>query len=227
MKKITTLAALIMGVIVSGQALAGGSATLEVKAAIVPGSCNVELPNASLAWDNIAPDSLHHELYTDLPAKSLTLNVNCPAKMMFAVKAIDNSYKGSPPSGPDTSMKYNYFNLKSTSGPAPLAGYSIKALTAGSTADKAKATGFVTFKNGKWNDKPANADYAYFPYSTIGDDAALDISTSDSKTKYSRDSAINKSFALEIHPWIAPVPEILWGNDVELKGSATFEVIYI
>lgn len=228
MKKITTLAALIVGVIASGQALAGGSATLEVKASIVPGSCNVELPNASLAWGDIAPESLHHELFTELPAKQLTLNVNCPAKMMFAVKAIDNAQRGTAPTGPDPSMKDSYFDLRSTSEKAsPMAGYSIKALTVGSSSDKAKATGLVTFKNGKWNDKPANADYAYFPSSALGNDAALDISTSDSQTKYSRDSAMNKSFALEIHPWIAPVPGPAWGNDIELKGSATFEVVYI
>lgn len=228
MKKITTLAALIIGVIASGQALAGGSATLEVKASIAPGACNVELPNASLEWGDIDPESLNHHLYTDLPAKPLTLNVNCPAKMMFAVKAIDNAQKGTSPEGPEPSMQSNYFDLRSTSEKnAPVAGYSIKALTAGSTSDKAKATAFVTFKNGKWNEKPANADYAYFPSSALGNDAALDISTSDSQTKYLRDSAMNKSFALEIHPWVAPVPEAAWGNDVELKGSATFEVVYI
>ncbi|WP_421507014.1 hypothetical protein [Erwinia rhapontici] len=229
MKKITTLAALIIGFIASGQALAGGSATLEVKAAIAPGACSVELPNASLEWDDINPESLNHHLYTDLPAKPLTLNVSCPAKMMFAVKAIDNAQTGIPPNGPEPSMKSNYFELRPiTPGKkAPIAGYSIKALTVGSTADKAKATAFVTFKNGKWNEKPDNADYVYFPSSALGNDAALDISTSDSQTKYLRDSAMNKSFSLEINPWIGPVPDVAWGNDVELKGSATFEVVYI
>lgn len=228
MKKINALAALVMGFIASGQALAGGSATLDLKATIVPGACNVELPNASLEWDNIDPTSLHHELFTELPAKQLTLNVNCPAKMMFAVKAIDNATKGVAPLGPDPSLRDSYFNFTSTSEKnAPVGGYSIKALTAGSTADKGKATALVTFKNGKWNEKPANADYAYFPSSALGNDAALDISTSDSQTKYLRDSAMNKSFALEIHPWIAPVAGPAWGNDVELKGSTTFEVVYI
>ncbi|BCQ36762.1 MULTISPECIES: DUF1120 domain-containing protein [Erwinia] len=228
MKKMTTLAVLIVGAIASGQALAGGSATLDVKATIVPGACNVVLPSASLDWDNIDPASLHHELFTELPAKQLTLNVNCPAKMMFAVKAIDNATKGVAPLGPDPSLSDSYFDFTSTAEKnAPVGGYSIKALTAGSTSDQTKATALVTFKNGKWNEKPANADYAYFPSSALGNDAALDISTSDSKTKYLRDSAMNKSFSLEIRPWIAPVSEPAWGNDVDLKGSATFEVVYI
>lgn len=227
MKKITTLAVLIVGVMASGQALASGSAKMELKATIAPGSCDVTLPTASLGWD-VDPDSIKNHLYTDLPAQLLTINVNCPGKMMFAVKAVDNNTTGLALAGPLPSMTGNYFRMKSLSeGISPTAGYSIKALTAGSSADQAKASGMVTFTNGIWSEQPDNADYAYFHTSIIGKDYALDMTTSEGENKYLRSSATNKTYAIEVQPWIAPSPEGTLGSAIEYSGSTTFEVIYI
>lgn len=226
MKKITTLAALIMGVIASGQALAGGSATLELKGNILPGGCEITLPAGGLEWKDLNASSLSATDFTDLPVKNVTLTVNCPAKMGFAIKATDNS-PGKLPEGTKPSLAKNYFNFGGDDVDAPVGVYTIKALVNGSSADKDKAAAFITYKNGSW-DNNASTDSAYFINTQRADkDAVLDISTSAGMAPYLRSNAKSKVFALEIAPSLGPVTGQGLAGDFRMNGSTTFEVIYM
>lgn len=227
MKKITTVAALIIGVIASGQALAGGSATLQLKGNILPGGCEITLPSAALEWKDLNTSSLSPTAFTDLPVKNVNLSVNCQAKMSFAVKASDNIV-AKLPEGIQPSLEKNYFSFGSDDVNGPVGVYTIKAMVNGSSSDKDKASAFLTYKNGSWDSKPTSTDFSYFINTQRGDkDAVLDISTTSGMTSYLRTIAKSKVFALEIAPSLGPVTGQGLAGDFLLSGSTTFEVIYM
>ncbi|MEJ5066120.1 DUF1120 domain-containing protein [Erwinia sp. MYb375] len=227
MKKITTLAALIIGVIASGQALAGGSATLSLKGNILPGGCEITLPSAALEWKDIDISSMSPSKMNDLPVKNVTLSVNCQAKMNFAIKASDNNV-AKLPEGIQQSLAKNYFSFGSDGVGGPAGAYTIKALVNGSSADKDKASAFVTYKDSAWDQKLTSTDFAYFINTRLGDkDAVLDMSTTSGITSYLRSSAKSKVFALEIAPSLGPVTGQALAGNFDLSGSTTFEVIYM
>ncbi|UDQ79808.1 DUF1120 domain-containing protein [Erwinia rhapontici] len=229
MKKITTLAVLIAGGIASGQALAAGSATLEMAGNILPNGCDISLPTTNLEWKNINTSSLSSTAFTDLPAKQVTLSVNCLAEMSFAVRAMDNR-AGQLPTGTKPSLAKNYFNFSSGSDDRVAAAvYTIKALVNGSTAGKDKATAFITYKDGGWDWENPNKQSAYFINAKQSGDitAALDMSTTSGMTDYPRTKAKSKVFALEIEPSVGPLTGQNLAGGIDLQGSTTFEVIYM
>jgi len=224
MNKITVIAALMSGMMVSGAAMAegemviGAKATMKVQGTILPPACTIAV-DGTLSFNDINPGTLNKDKFTDLKAQKSKVIVGCDGPSFFGIRAVDNS--GASAEKPDTN-KETLFSLGNNANGTSVGVYTIKLDREGSSADGSSVQKAYSLKSGNlWSEVTDDNGY-YFKNAKLVPLSGMDL-TYDTERKAMSD----KVYSLEVQPSIAPVGKNGVQSSINLNGSATFEVIYM
>ncbi|VTT27168.1 P pilus assembly protein, pilin FimA [Klebsiella pneumoniae] len=205
MKKMTAAAALILGVIASGQAMAAGSTVMmQVQGKLLPSACNVDVGGAIVDLGEIDIAKLKEYESTTLTdsAKKVNITVDCPLATRTGLKFAEST--GAQDFVLGTVGTYD-MELN-------IAGSQVdgKAVNAMFVSDD--PNGFHSFGNAT-NMKIINAN--------INKDFGIDISAGTD-----RDKAKLKRYSVTVTPVIKPTSEFDSSKETSFTGATTVEVMY-
>ncbi|WP_133624859.1 DUF1120 domain-containing protein [Erwinia sp. LJJL01] len=217
MKKITVLAASILCVIASGQAMASSSANLQVTGKLVPSACDVTVGGGGqgIVFGDIDVAKLNKDKPTELKdiAKKIAITVTCPEAAFTGIKFSDMATANKD----STAFSLGYKN------DAELGTFKLVFDPKESNIDGKPADAMY------WRDKNGHfmggggASETTMPNSTVLTTAGFDISSSQG----SRTLAKVKRFGLSVIPTINALSSIGSVQEAELTGIATVDIIYL
>lgn len=219
MKKITAAAALILGVIASGQAMAVGStASLTVLGKLVPSACAVIIGSGEdgIKFADIDVGTLNKDKPTVLTnqARKIVVTVNCPEAAKTGIKFSDLA---------TLNKATTAFTLGYTDDNVELGNFELKFDPETSDIDgKAPDATYIRGENGLFK-KLGGASAMAMMNATAVTTAGFDMSS----TQDGREAAKIKRYGLIVTPTINATNKIGNVREAELKGTATIDVIYI
>ncbi|MFQ0830763.1 DUF1120 domain-containing protein [Serratia fonticola] len=220
MQKTAILIAMLSGITVSSVANAANSqATMKVEGSIVPATCNINLNGSTssvLSLGKITAAQLAQSGTTELPNKVVTLNINCPSPTLVGFQVMDLGEKAGQV---DLSgvKDVGLFSLGTTKSGAIAGGYFI-----GFASGKVDARNVVSFIS-------SNTSGANWNKHTGMIDAAKKSVYSWSATSGQNAPAIGLSHQvlLTLHPYINPLSAADSADKIELRGEATYDLVYL
>lgn len=220
MKKTAIFIAMLSGITVSSVANAANSqATMKVEGSIIPATCNINLNGSTssvLSLGKITAAQLALSGTTDLPNKVVALNINCPAPTLVGFQVMD---------------------LGEKAGQVDLAGVKDAGLfSLGTTKSGAIAGGyFINFDSGRVDAKNVvnfiasnNSGTNWNRYTGMIDAAKKSIySWSTASGQNAPAIGLSHQVLLNIHPYINPLSAADSADKVELRGEATYDLVYL
>jgi hypothetical protein len=220
MQKTAILVAILSSVTVSNVANAANSqATMKVEGSIIPATCNISLNGSTssvLSLGKISAAQLTQSGVTELPNKVVTLNIICPAPSLVGFQVMDLGEKaGQVNLG--GAISPDLFSLGTTKSGAIAGGYFIDF-----DSGKVDARNIVSFISSN----TSGTDWKKFT-GTI--DAAKKSIYSWSATSGQNAPAIGLSHQvlLKVHPYINPLSAADSADKIELRGEATYDLVYL
>lgn len=214
MKKISAVAALILGVIASGQSVAGvSSVDLRVSGKLVPSVCTISGGGAGINLGDIDIGKLNKDKPTVLKdnAKDVTITVGCPSATLTAIKFTDVL----------DSKDSNAFSL-GKKGDKDLGSFQLVLDGKNSQVDGKPVTSSANRdEKGFFHMIPNFSDYPMVNGRVITT-TAFDMSSSSQ-----REAAESKIFKLSLIPTINATDDIGQVNEAELHGAVTVDIIYV
>lgn len=224
MQKTAILIAMLGGITVSSVANAANSqATMKIEGSIVPATCNINLNGSTssvlslgkISAAQLAQSGITNGI-TELPNKVVTLNISCPSP---------------------TSVGFQVMDLGVKAGQVDLAGVKNAGLFSLGTTKSGAITGgyFINFDSGKVD---ARNVVSFISSNTSGTnwnqytgmiDAAKKSVYSWSATTGQNTPAIGLSHQvlLNVHPYINPLSAADLADKIELRGEATYDLVYL
>jgi len=224
MKKTTILMAILGSLAVSGAANAANSqATMKLEGTIIPATCNINLDGGNskaLSLGKISAADVLKEggnAY-QLQEKTVHLNINCPSPTIVGFQVMDLGDKAGQVdlAGAKNSA---LFSLGTTKSGAISGGYLV-SLSSGKI-DAQTVAQFISSETGEnWN---------IFNSENNGIDASK--KTIYSWTAKSGNLApaigLSHSIEMEIHPYVNPLSEKDAADQINLRGEATYDLVYL
>ncbi|SPZ61741.1 P pilus assembly protein, pilin FimA [Serratia quinivorans] len=220
MKKTAIFIAILSGITVSNVASAANSqATMKVEGSIIPATCNINLNGSTssvLSLGKITAAQLAQSGVTELPNKVVTLNINCPAPTVVGFQVMDLGEKAGQVDLAGV-KDAGLFSLGTTKSGAIAGGYFIDL-----SSGKVDAKNVVSFIS-------SNTSGTNWNKFTGMIDAAKKSVYSWSATSGLNAPAIGLSHQvlLNVHPYINPLSGPDSADKVELRGEATYDLVYL
>jgi hypothetical protein len=220
MQKTAILIAMLSGITVSSVANAANSqATMKVEGSIIPATCNINLNGGTssvLSLGKISAAQLAQRGTTELPNKVVTLNIICPAPSLVGFQVMDLGEKAGQVDLAGT-ISPSLFSLGTTKSGAIAGGY------------------FIDFDSGKVD---ARNVVSFISSNTSGTDWKKFTGTIDAakKSVYSWSAAsgqnaptigLSHQVLLKVHPYINPLSAADSADKIELRGEATYDLVYL
>ncbi|WP_338492059.1 fimbrial protein [Erwinia aphidicola] len=215
MKKMTALAASILVVIASGQAMANSSVNLQVSGKLVPSACEISTGGQGVAFGDIDISSLNQDKATELKDKSQTINITlkCPAAMRTGIKFSDLS------GGEDSAS----FSL-GKKGNVQLGSYTLRLDPKASQVDGKPPVSFAMRQdNGLFLPIQGISEVLMFNAS-VTKTAGFDMGSTEEN---GHAAATNKLFSMTVTPTINALKDIGNVQEAELNGIASVDIIYL
>ncbi|WP_187498911.1 DUF1120 domain-containing protein [Erwinia aphidicola] len=217
MKKMTALAASILVVITSGQAMASSTANLEVTGKLTPSACDITVGSGGegIAFGDIDIGKLNKDKPTELKdiAQKIAITVTCPEAARTGIKFSDmataNKNSAAFSLGYKDKAELGSFKLVFNPSESNIDGKPVDALY------WRTKEGFVASQGA--------GDSFVMQNATVTTTAGFDISS----TQKGRDAAKTKLFSLTAIPTINATNSIGNVQEAELKGIATVDIIYL
>lgn len=220
MKKTAIVIAVLSGIAVSGTAsAANSSATMKVEGTIVPAICNISLnggTSATLSIGKINSASIGTTGIA-LEPQHVALNINCPGPAVVGFGVTDlGENAGSVQVNGTTSSKF--FSLGKTKSGVNVGGYTV--LLDSGRVDSRNIANFISTKNGEnWvtlNSKPP----------VDGNDGTV-YSWSAETGKRAPTVGLVHQVTLTVNPFINKLPQSDMSDKIEIKGEATYDLVYL
>ena len=185
-------------------ALAASSTDLTVSGVITPAACTPTLSNGGkIDLGSISYNKLNQDQYTLVGDNEITLTINCDGSTGFAINAIDNG-KGAPADGT--------FGLGLTSEGKPL-GFFLPVIQR-VTADTVVVDPIESNDDGTtWKKTEAAKAGYWFSAATTGSTTPIDA------------QVVTVDF--KVGTYIVRADQLKVDGDLDVEGSATFEVLYL
>lgn len=206
MKKITAAAALILGVIASGQAMAlGTSASLSVTGKLLPVACTLSTTGDSLDLGNLNMNSLSETKPTEMTdnIKGFDITVSCPSPTYTGIKISDAADTGDFKLG-----KYGTYELKLNIGESQIDG---------------KRAGGSILRNGEEGKFIQTGGFQPIIENGKGSDKGVDLTNSSLE----RVKAEVKIFHVMVTPTINATKDLDLSQEHDITGSATIDLLYM
>lgn len=218
MKKMTALAASILVVIASGQAMAGSTANLQVTGKLMPSACDITIAGAAeegVAFGDIDIAKLNKYKPTELTdkAQKIAITVSCPEAAHTGIKFSDmmtaNKAKSAFSLGYKNNVELGSFTLVLDPNESNIDGKPAEAM-------------YLRNEHGLF-EKFGGASAVPMQNSTVTTTAGFDISS----TQDTRDAAKTKRFGLTVVPTINATNDIGNVQETTLSGIAAVDIIYL
>ena len=188
-------------------ALAASSVDLSVKGAITPSACTPSLPGA-VDFGKISAKDLNADAQTRLPDQTIKLSVSCEGSTRFAITPFDNRT--------GSSTQNSAFGLGLINDTEKLGRY---FLTMRNPVADVASTLLSTRGEGRWGE--LYDDDAVVP------NALIALGSFDATNGWLPHPLQDMSVEVVLNTAIAPAKSLTLTNEVQLDGSATFEVKYL
>lgn len=213
MKKMTALAASILVVIASGQAMAGSTANLQVTGKLMPSACDITISGAAeegVAFGDIDIAKLNKYKPTELTdnAQKIAITVSCPEAAHTGIKFSDMMTANKAKSACSLGYKNNV-ELVLDPNESNIDGKPAEAM-------------YLRNEHGLF-EKVGGASAVPMQNSTVTTTAGFDISS----TQDTRDAAKTKRFGLTVVPTINATNDIGNVQETTLSGIAAVDIIYL
>lgn len=197
----------------STAAMAADTTTLTINGVIKPPSCTPAFSGGGIIdYGDIPSTNLNAGAVTELPAKSVTLTVNCPASAKIAVSAVDNRR------GTDSTGGVSSFGLGKTPADEKIGYYTMNVDGTNATVDGAQPTGrlMMTYDGVFWSEVLRLA---------FDNNAPMQIAVGGAGSVPA--AGLVHVFGIDINTYIAKTSGLTLNTDVPLDGSSTFTVHYL
>ncbi|AZE93162.1 Beta-fimbriae probable major subunit [Pseudomonas orientalis] len=205
----TTSLSLLSGALLlalTSSAFAASSVDLTVKGLITPSACTPGMPG-DVDFGKIAAKDLDPDKYTWLERRTVTLNVNCDAATLFAVKPVDNRA--------GTEIFANAFGLGLINQTEKLGAFQ---LSFSNPVAETPSTLLRQRADGTWTD--ILDDEGVVPNDLVALGSRADTGWAPHPLK-------DVSMDITLYTAIAPANKLTLTGEVAIDGSATLEVVYL
>ncbi|MEI2603074.1 DUF1120 domain-containing protein [Erwinia aphidicola] len=215
MKKMTALAASILVVIASGQAMAAGSSVnMQVSGKLVPSACEISTGGTGVTFGDIDVGLLNKDKATELKdkAKKIDITVTCPSATLTGIKFSDLA------GGKDSTA----FTL-GKKGNVELGSYQVRLDPKASQVDGKPPVSFA-YRNESGLFVGSNGiTEVVMSNGSVTKTAGFDISS----TEKGHAAATTKLFSMTVTPTINATNAIGNVQEAELTGIASVDIIYL
>lgn len=221
MKKTSLIASIVGCLAVSGSALAGPSqATLKLEGTLVPASCSiysggVGAAGTTIPLGKISFERLNQDDITQLGQKTTQVIITCPAATTVGFEMTDTAAKaGEVVIG--TVKAGKMFSLGATKEDKVIGGYTITFGNA--SVDQKPVRSFLSQTSDAWNVMTANDTvnpnrHEVYSWTTSSQDLPS--------------AGENHQVSMVIKPFINPLKDLGSADQIDIKGSATYDLVYL
>lgn len=222
-KKTALNVTLLAAIATSGMANAGKSQfTVKVDGMIVPASCDIGkgIGSTTVQLGKLSANKLNMDTETMLPVKKVQLRIDCPSATTVAIQPTDVAEKAGQVSYMGMKM-VDAFSLGATSDGAVIGGYMVKFDTNSTNIDQLGVSNFITapvgsnvwssFANGNSLSATGQKMYSW---------------TSASKSNAPSMGKVH-NIGLEFTPFISPASKLNTSENIDIKGEATYDLVYL
>lgn len=205
MKKITAAAALILGVIASGQALAAApSAKLSVTGKLLPVACTLSTTGDSLDLGDLNINALSETKPTEMTdnVKEFDITVSCPSPTYTGITISDVADTGDFKLG-----KYGTYKLELNIGESQIDG---------------KRAGGSLLRNGEGGAFIETGGFKPIIENGKGSNKGIDLTNGSNRVK-----AEVKLFHVIVTPTINATKDLDLSQEHDITGSATIDLLYM
>lgn len=224
-KKTALNVTLLAAIATSGMANAGKSQfTVKVDGMIVPASCDIGkgIGSTTVQLGKLSANKLNADpnAETLLPVKKIELRIDCPSATAVAIQPTDVAEKAGQVSYMGMKM-VDAFSLGATSDGAVIGGYMVKFDTNSTNIDQLGVSNFITAPVGSnvWSSF-ANSD------SLSATGQKMYSWTSASKSNAPSMGKVH-NIGLEFTPFISPASKLNTSENIDIKGEATYDLVYL
>lgn len=222
-KKTALSVTLLAAIATSGMANAGKSQfTVKVDGTIVPASCDIGkgIGSTTVQLGKLSADRLNTDSETMLPVKKMQLRIDCPSATAVAIQPTDVAEKAGQVAYRGLKM-VDIFSLGATSDGAVVGGYMVRLDTNSTNVDQLGVSNFLSAPVG------SNVWSAF-------DNAHIVSGTGQKMYSWTRGSKGNApamgkvhTIGLEFTPFISPTSTLKTSENIEIKGEATYDLVYL
>ncbi|MBK4725195.1 DUF1120 domain-containing protein [Pantoea agglomerans] len=222
-KKTALNLTLLAAIATSGMANAGSQFTVKVDGMIVPASCDIGNGSGSttVQLGKLSADKLNTDSETMLPVKKMQLRIDCPSATAVAIQPTDVAEKAGQVSYLGMKM-VDIFSLGATSDGAVIGGYIVKLDTNSTNVDQLGVSSFLS--------APVGSNV----WSTFDNSAHIVSGTGQNMYSWTRGSKGNApamgkvhTIGLEFTPFISPASTLKTSENIDIKGEATYDLVYL
>lgn len=223
--KKTALSVTLLAVIAtSGMANAGSQFTVKVDGKIVPASCDIGQGSSSttVQLGKLSANKLNADpnAETLLPVKKIELRIDCPSATAVAIQPTDVAEKAGQVPLQGIAMP-DIFSLGATSNGTVIGGYMVRFDTSSTKVDQNGVGNFISAPVG------SNV-WSSFNTSKILSGTGQNMYSWTNGTKGNA-PAMGKvhTIGLEFSPFIAPTSTLNTSESIDIKGEATYDLVYL
>lgn len=223
-KKTALSVTLLAAIATSGMANAGKSQlTVKVDGTIVPASCDIGkgIGSVSIQLGKLSADRLNMNKETILPAHKMQIRIDCPSATAVAIQPADVAEKAGQVSYQGTKMA-DIFSLGATSDGAVIGGYMVKLDTNSTKVDQLGVSNFLS--------APVGSNV----WSSFDNDSNIISGTGQNMYSWTRGDKSNApamgkihNIGLEFLPFISPASKLKTSEKIDIKGEATYDLVYL
>lgn len=220
MKKTALIVPILSTIAFAGAAQAANSqATMKIQGTIVPATCNIDIngsTTSTLQLGKINAAITANNAIATLPSQVATLNISCPSATMVGFAVADIAEKAGQVELNGLASP-GLFSLGATPSGAIVGGYTVQMLNG--IVDQKSITGFLASDNAEtWRTLVSNQ---------IDAKTHTLYSWSSNKGINTPSAGLKHQIRMGISPFINPLSAKDAADKIELRGEATYDLIYL
>ncbi|PRD15975.1 DUF1120 domain-containing protein [Pantoea coffeiphila] len=218
MKKKLLLVSVLSGLAISGAASAATSqVTMKLEGSIIPATCNINInggTSSTLSLGKISAAQLKPGQMFELEDKAIRLNINCPSPTMVGFQVMDLGQKAGQVDMNGTKGP-SLFSLGTTKSGAIAGGYVVH-LEKG-TIDAQNVYNFISSETGEtWQVSNGTLN-----------SVKKDIISWGATSTLSPSIGLSHQIDMSVHSYINPIAEKDISDKIDLRGEATYDLVYL
>ncbi|WP_133842578.1 hypothetical protein [Erwinia rhapontici] len=223
-KKTALGLSLLAAIATSGMANAGKSQfTVKVDGMIIPASCDIGkgVGSTSIKLGKLIADNLNLTKDTILPVSKLQIRIDCPSATAVAIQPTDVAEKAGQVFYMGLQVP-EIFSLGATSDGAVIGGYMVKLDTDSTNVDQVGVSNFIV--------APVGSNV----WSTFDNTSRLISGTGQKMYSWTTGDKSNApvmgkshTIGLEFTPFISPASKLKTSERIDIKGEATYDLVYL